>query len=485
MKKNVNIIILTIILFLGRIFVSCSNFDDLNTDPTRMQESNPGVFLNPVLYEVGSYNWSRYNGFTFHLMQSVVTTNNTGGLGWYYITDAAGDGHWNVYYRWLNNIREMEKQAVALNEPNYRAIAKTLKSWMYSILVDSFGDIPMSEATRGDEGIFTPKFDTQIEVYKTILQDLDSANLLFDETSGLKYNSEGEMLYNTDNALVSGKSVGINKWRKFTNSLRTRVLLRVLSVPELNAETKLKEMFNNLAVYPVFESNADAAELFISGVFPAEAPMTRPQDFTSYKVLSEFFIDNLKKWDDPRLPIFANQATNNGQKSYVGWPSGYNIAPSYNASSPNQGIVKPPLKITLMSYAELEFIKAELAFKNIIKSDAKTHYESGVRATIERWGATLPVTYFDNIETEYNNTLDRIMIQKFYALFFCDYQQWFEYNRTGLPIMPVGDGVPTGNVMPRRFKYPAILQRNNMNNYLAAKENMGGDDFNILLIWQK
>jgi hypothetical protein len=356
---------------------------------------------------------------------------------------------------------------------------------MYSILVDSFGDIPMSEATRGDEGIFTPKFDTQIEVYKTILQDLDSANLLFDETSGLKYNSEGEMLYNTDNALVSGKSVGINKWRKFTNSLRTRVLLRVLSVPELNAETKLKEMFNNLAVYPVFESNADAAELFISGVFPAEAPMTRPQDFTSYKVLSEFFIDNLKKWDDPRLPIFANQATNNGQKSYVGWPSGYNIASSYNASSPNQGIVKPPLKITLMSYAELEFIKAELAFKNIIKSDAKTHYESGVRATIERWGATLPVTYFDNIETEYNNTLDRIMIQKFYALFFCDYQQWFEYNRTGLPIMPVGDGVPTGNVMPRRFKYPAILQRNNMNNYLAAKENMGGDDFNILLIWQK
>jgi hypothetical protein len=99
-------------------------------------------------------------------MQSVVTTNNTGGLGWYYITDATGDAHWNVYYRWLNNIREMEKQAVALNEPNYRAIAKTLKSWMYSILVDSFGDIPMSEATRGDEGIFTPKFDKQIEVYK-------------------------------------------------------------------------------------------------------------------------------------------------------------------------------------------------------------------------------------------------------------------------------------------------------------------------------
>ena len=474
-----------IVLLFSIILGSCENFDDLNTDPTRMQESNPGVFLNPVLYEVGSYNWSRYNGFTFHLMQSIVTTNSTVGLEWYYISDAAGDGHWSVYYRWLNNIREMEKQAAMLNETNYRAIAKTLQSWMYSIMVDSFGDIPMSEATRGDEGVFTPKFDTQMEVYKSILQDLDSANLLFNETAGLRYNTDGEMLYGTDNALVSGVSAGITKWRKFANSLRIRILLRGLNVPGLNAESELKKMLNAPTTYPVFESNEDAAELFISGVFPAEPPMTRPQDFTSYKVLSEFFIDNLKNWNDPRLPVFATQATNDNQKSYVGWPSGYNIAPSFNGSGPNQNIVKPPLELTLMGYAELEFIKAELALKNIISSDAGTHYKNGVQAAIERWGATFPASYFDNEETEFNGTLERIMIQKFYALFFCDYQQWFEYNRTGLPQMPVGDGVPTGNVMPRRFKYPVILQRNNMANYQDAKENMGGDDVNIKLIWQK
>jgi hypothetical protein len=39
--------------------------------------------------------------------------------------------------------------------------------------------------------------------------------------------------------------------------------------------------------------------------------------------------------------------------------------------------------------------------------------------------------------------------------------------------------------MPNRFKYPSILQRNNMANYKEAKENMGGDDFYIKLIWQK
>jgi len=42
--------------------------------------------------------------------------------------------------------------------------------------------------------------------------------------------------------------------------------------------------------------------------------------------------------------------------------------------------------------------------------------------------------------------------------------------------MPVGKGVPQGNEMPRRFKYPASLQRTNLINYQAAKSSMGGDD---------
>lgn len=138
-----------------------------------------------------------------------------------------------------------------------------------------------------------------------------------------------------------------------------------------------------------------------------------------------------------------------------------------------------------MTYAEVEFIKAELAQRGIITLDAQQAYESGVRAAIEQWGAEMPEIYFTNPETAYNQSLERIMEQKFFALFFCDYQQWFEYNRTGLPQIPRGDGVPTGNYMPQRFKYPATLQRTNLKNYQIAKEQMGGDNFDIKLIWQK
>ncbi len=97
----------------------------------------------------------------------------------------------------------------------------------------------------------------------------------------------------------------------------------------------------------------------------------------------------------------------------------------------------------------------------------------------------MPANYFANAQAACTGTLERILEQKFFALFFVDYQQWFEQNRTGLPVMPRGDGVPSGNVMPKRLLYPAVLQRTNLKNYQEAKAVMGGDELNTKLMWQK
>ncbi|MDR2626918.1 MAG: SusD/RagB family nutrient-binding outer membrane lipoprotein [Dysgonamonadaceae bacterium] len=476
-KKIHYALIVWVIILVG----ACTDFDDLNVDPTRLDKANPGNFLNPVLYGAATYNWSRYNDYTFALMQCKVSISNTNGVGWYYVNDGAGDGSWATYYRWLNNIRIMEEKAIELNEPNYRAIAIVLRSWLFQILTDAFGNVPMSEACRGSEQLFTPRFDDQKEIYRSILNDLKEANTLFDTSAGLRYNQEGELLYGAGPTA----SDAILKWKKFCNSLRLRVLLRVIDVSEFNAPQEIRTMFTDRNTYPLFESNADAALLPLSGVAPQEAPLTRPQDFTSYIVLSEFFIDNLKAWNDPRLPLFANRATNAGVRDFVGLPSGYAVLPSFSASSPNQGICIAPMKICLMGYAEVEFILAELAQRGIINTDANAAYENGIKAAIEQWDAVVPADYFDSELTRYDGTLERIHLQKFFALFFCDYQQWFEHNRTGYPVMPRGDGVPSANKMPKRFKYPATLQRTNMKNYQDARNAMGGDDLSIKLFWQK
>ncbi len=139
----------------------------------------------------------------------------------------------------------------------------------------------------------------------------------------------------------------------------------------------------------------------------------------------------------------------------------------------------------IMSYAEVEFIKAELAQQGKISADAKVHYERGVKAAIEQWGAVMPADYFANPKAAYNGTLERIMLQKYYALFFNDYQQWFEYRRTGLPVLPKGEGLMNNGRMPVRFRYPTTVQTSNNTNYQKAVASMGGDDINTKVWWEK
>ena len=469
------------------VFTSCESMDDTNVDPTRMDQANAGSFLTPVIYNSGIYTWQRYNSWTFQLMQCLVTTNSVNGVGWYRIGDTAGDGTWTTYYKWLTNAKAIYDNAVAVGDPNYQAIALTLQSWMFEILTDGFGDIPMKDACRGDEQLYYPSFDKQVDIYRAIIDSLDSANKLFVPSNGLKYNDSGDLLYCTSGT----DATGITRWRKFANSLRMRALLRVIDVPELNAAAQLKQMIDNPEDYPVFENNDESAMLYITGVAPYEAPMTRPSDLSSYKQLSEFFIDPLKEWNDPRLAVFAVKASNtdeNGKevKEYVGLQSGYADMPTINGSAPNAAnLATAPQSLAIMTYSEVLFIKAELAQRGIISADAKQLYEDAVKANMEQWGVALPDGYFDNPAAAYDGTLKRIMEQKFYALFFIDHQQWYEYNRTGYPDVPTGPGVATGDHMPFRFKYPAILQRMNRENYLKAVESMGSDDFSTRLIWQK
>lgn len=477
--------IFLIFTLAGILLTSCEDFDELNTDPNRMDQVTPGALLNPVLYELSVFNWDRSNSFTMDLMQVSLPTNSSGGVSRYIFNDNTGNSTWNTYYQWLNNIREMENLAVELNEPNYQAIALTLKSWVFQLLTEAFGDVPMSEANRGDEGLLQPKFDTQEQIYTQILADLEQANSLFNTTAGLRYNTDGELLFGTDETLVSGQSAGIVKWKKFCNSLRLRAAMRMVNSSNAKARSEVETILGEPARYPVFTGNEDAVLLPLSGVFPQEPPMTRPQDFTSYRGVASFFIDHLNALNDPRRDIFCTKV--NGQ--FIGWPSGYNIAPTdpSTPSNMNQNLAKAPLKVVLMPYAEIEFIKAEAAFYgwNTGGVTAGQAYEAGVRGAIEQWGAAFPDNYFSNTAAAFNNTLERIMLQKYYALFFCDYQQWFEHMRTGYPVLPRGDGVPAGNQMPNRFKYPETIQRTNMSHYQEAKQRMGGDTFNNKLWWQK
>ena len=106
---------------------------------------------------------------------------------------------------------------------------------------------------------------------------------------------------------------------------------------------------------------------------------------------------------------------------------------NFNPSGLLQRLVIAPMVLPILSYAELEFIKAELALKGHIATPAEGHYKKGVQAAIEMWGGVMPATYFDAAAAKYDGTLDRIMLQKYYALFFTDYQSG---SSTAAPACP-------------------------------------------------
>jgi hypothetical protein len=116
---------------------------------------------------------------------------------------------------------------------------------------------------------------------------------------------------------------------------------------------------------------------------------------------------------------------------------------------------------------------------------AKTAYERGVKAAIEQWGLVMPADYFTNLRAAYDNTLQRIMLQKYYALFFVDFQQWFEQRRTDFPVLPPGPGMLNNMQVPARFEYPLPVRTNNPTNYAEAVGWMGGDEINTKVWWQK
>ena len=472
-----NIKILTASVLIGLLNFACtSDFKEVNEDPNRIAQISPGTLLNPIIYGLATHNADRSASITFNLMQvSLPFPSVSGGIHRYDLSDNIGSSSWTNYYKWINNIKEMKAAAIMAEDRNYEAIALTLNAWAYSNLTDLFGPVPMTEAVRGDEGLLYPAFDSQQFVYQTILTDLERANTLYNTAKPMIYYSD--ILFQND----------ITKWRKFTNSLRMRLLLRISNRSETNAFQQLATMANNPTLYPVFTTNAESAIFKVTGVTPNISTWTRPQDFNLSVKMASFFIDNLNTMSDPRRPIIALTATNNSNVSigYKGIPSGFAGPESqfaYNASTLNTNQVKNPMNIFLLTYAEVEFIKAELAQRGFY-TEAETHYKKGVQAAIEQLGAVMPATYFTNSLAAYDGTLERIMLQKYYALYFTDYQQWFEHRRTGFPKLPTTTAMLNNGIMPARFSYPTAIQINNEKNYLKAVEMLGPDSINTKVWW--
>jgi hypothetical protein len=483
--KNIKLFTLTALAATCLAASSCTkDFEELNTNPNASAAATPGSLIGPALHDVVTRNNNRALRLNNELMQVHVTILDSDEIHRYVVRPGESDYMWNNWYQQRTNFVDIYKNAIVTQQKSYMAIGLILDVWVSSLITDTFGDVPYKEANRGREGVLQPKFDKQEQIYRDMFAKLEEANALLASLSVAEQN-----LPEDEKPLDPIYNGNLTQWRKFGNSLYLRLLLRASGRAEIDANSKIKEIVeSNPAFYPIFTGNDDSAILRYNGKQPYFSAFynMRDYDFNGAHGLSEFFVNNLASWSDPRLARWATPIGTN----YVGIPSGYmpgNIPD--RQSSYHLSLKTEPLLGNIMNYAEVQFILAEAALRGFTGTSPQTAYEKGINGAIAMWGLEVPANYLSNNAVAWNDgesfdaKLEKIMLQKYYTLFFTDFQQWFEFRRTGRPTLPKGPGLQNGGEMPARFRFPVNLQSLNGTNYSSAVAAMGGDDINTKVWW--
>lgn len=463
------------------------DFEEINTNPNASTAASPQSLLAPALVTVINNNLNRNFRINNEFMQVTVTGSDSREFHRYEFRPSEADYMWRNWYVQLTNIRDIYTNAENTRQTGYetfKAISLILDVWVSSLLTDTYGNVPYSESNLGKEFNTTPIFDDQRNIYQSLFAKMEEANDLLRANINIPSN------FAYSDPIYGGLAAN---WRKFGNSLYLRLLLRIAHKNDLGAQEKIREIVNeNPAAYPLIANNEESAILRFSGVIPfiTEFANYRDFDFNGSSGYSEFFINNLMDLEDPRLPLWATQAS---LGVYGGMQSGYRQGNVPDLQSRMQLTLKTePLLGNILNYGELQFILAEAAVKNYISGDAQLYYANGVNASITLWGSTIGLDYFANPLVLFENEdpeeekMKKIHLQKYFALMFTDFQQWFEYRRTRSLDLYIGPGLLNGGRMPVRVNYPIIVQSLNKANYDAAVAAMGGtDDINTKVWWER
>jgi hypothetical protein len=507
-------------LVLGSLYSCTGNFEEINTNPNRTLVGmiQPSGMFEPLLYNSANQWLNRTWYYNNELMQYTAHTGGVTRREHQYFLEDSRDwyGFWNHYATYARNIEHMYDLSIEHSDRSLEAIALTFKALFFSNMTDMFGSIPYEEALNATKpgGTLTPEFNSQKEVYEFLFATLEEANNLY-ATNLVFLNPAMDGMYGGN----------MEAWRKFNNSLYLRLLCRVGGRTEMNVGAKMTEIINNSAKYPVFSTNADNATVKFTGSDPyiSNFGVTSESEFTSsgrklteqlIKLTVQTDINGNQVYVDPRLPIIGKKNPNAQVNPTNVWKGTVSGCTDIERSEVDRGTSWLNYKVfcrrdapaTYMDVAEVQFILAEAALKGWItggQTAAKNHYESGVRASMEKWSAqgafsepAISITPTDvdaylasplgswDLATNKEEFLGN---QKWLALFWVGMEAYHEYRRTGYPVLTIGEGTTyNDNVFPTRLGYPNITILTNGANAEEALLDMGGEnDMKTPVWWSK
>jgi hypothetical protein len=514
MKRINKKIILFSLLLCGLTF-SCKDLTELNENPNGVvpEKVNPNLIMPTVLTEAAKI----YVDLGYQDIAGVVQhTQKDAWSGGHNDYDWGGDQSWNRYYDVLRNNDLLYNRAVTMQLEFHQGVALVMKSFMFGLITDLWGDAPYTNALKGELGgvdDIKPSYDDQSVIYAGIIADLEKANTLLSKSKA-DYSS---IIDNVD-VYYGGDPV---KWRKMANSLLLRYYMRISTKQPEIAKAGIEKIVANAAQYPIISVNADDAAMSFPGNSEADSwPANTVIDASgsNYRRIKmcATLVEKLQTLKDPRLSIWAKKVEvplvvdaslpagtdkiTDGKRylspdkvgstlvdtdpDYVGLPPSFSALPSAYNLNPTPGqtsfnphvsflsdIYKatkgPLLKVRLISASEVHFILAEAAHKGWAAGGAKAHYDAGVKASFTTWTvAGSYEAYIAQAGVAFDNSLKQIIEQKWIASWTAATEAWFDYRRTGLPELKAGPAAKR-QALPLRFYY--MRDELNINNVNAQK----------------
>lgn len=474
-------------LLVSVLAASCTkNITDLNNNPkAALTVPSASLFLNGEKNLSDALAGTLVSANPFRVLAQSWTENTYVSEAQYNLSiDNSPEGWWNLLYASgtssvLNSLAAAKTTIPtditdAAAQKNDLLITDILEVYAYSLLVNTYGDVPYSQALNSN--IPFPKYDDAKTVYYDLLARLDTA------ISGL--NTSAGSFGSSDN-IYKGD---VTKWKKFAATLELKLAMVIADSDPATAGQKVQEAVNA----GIFTSNKDNA-LFVydstltTNSNPVYQAFVTRHDFSP----ADLIVDTLVAWNDPRLPYMFTQY--NG--AYVGGVPGAGNGYVKLSLFSNKWL-DPAWPGDLLDYAESQFLLAEAVERGFaVNGTAAAFYNNGVTASINFWGAdsAAAASYLAQPAVAYATAAgtwkQKIGWQQWLADADRGWDAWTSIRRLGYPnIDQINPPVGAISKLPRRFPYPSAEQASNFTHWSAAVQAVTGgtsDGVQYNLWWNK
>ncbi|GAA0762803.1 SusD/RagB family nutrient-binding outer membrane lipoprotein [Psychroflexus lacisalsi] len=465
------------------LFISCADddkYERLNQDPKNPTEVSEDFLFTSATVSLGDFMASpNVNINVFRFISQYLTATTYVDEPNYALTNRnVPQSQWSELYRDVlldledakSNVNENE----LLTQPDKDARLgqiEVLQVYTWQVLVDTFGDIPYTEALQGEADNFLPVYDDAETIYVNLIERLQNARTLLSSGKGF---AGADVIYGGD----------MSKWSKFNNSLQLRLAMRISDSNSSLSQSAAEDAASN----GVFTGNQDNAII----VYQSSPPNTNPlwedlvQSGRSDYVAANTIVDIMNDLDDPRRMYYFDE--NLGDGVYEGGI--YGSQNPYNSSTHMvESFLDPAHPGILLDFAEVSFHLATATSTDLnydVFGNASTHYENGITASMNYAGIDDQDAiddYLNRPDVFYDSANSNALIgtQFWIAMYDNPIEGWSVWRKYDEPTLNLPGS--TGNPVPLRYTYPINEQNLNEANYNAASQAIGGDSQQTRLFW--